>query len=53
MGNTLILSAPRCLGFEEYPEPPLGETQVRLRTLYSGISAGTKLSTEMSAVRSR
>lgn len=42
--KSLILTAPRELAFEESPEPPLGPDEVRIRTLFSGISAGTELS---------
>ncbi|MGH7753668.1 MAG: zinc-binding dehydrogenase, partial [Gemmatimonadales bacterium] len=45
MGVALVLSTPRRLTFEEYSDPPLGPSQIRLRTLYSGISAGTELAT--------
>lgn len=40
----LMLTAPRQLAFEEIARSPLEANQVRLRTLYSGISAGTELS---------
>ena len=40
----LALTAPRQLVFEELPVPRLAADQVRIRTLYSGISAGTELS---------
>src|SRR5690242_8203037 len=43
MGEILRISAPREIRFDSYPEPDLGPTQVRLQTLYSGISAGTEL----------
>jgi 2-desacetyl-2-hydroxyethyl bacteriochlorophyllide A dehydrogenase len=43
MGTALILPQPGTIAFDEYPELPLGPRQVRLRTLYSGISAGTEL----------
>lgn len=39
-----MLTAPRRLAFEELARGPLELHQVRLRTLYSGISAGTELS---------
>lgn len=41
--KALILIAPRDLGFEERPDPPLGPDAVRIATRYSGISAGTEL----------
>lgn len=42
--RALALSAPRTLFFEPLPEAPLGAQEVRIRTLYSGVSAGTELS---------
>ena len=45
VGVALLLSAPRRIAFEEYPDTPLDPSQVRVRTLYSGISAGTELAT--------
>ncbi|HWT30265.1 MAG TPA: alcohol dehydrogenase catalytic domain-containing protein, partial [Propylenella sp.] len=44
MPAVLILTAPRTLAFETLPEQPLAAGEVRIRTLYSGISAGTELS---------
>lgn len=45
MGETgLMLSAVRQLAFEDLPINPLGNDEVRIRTLFSGISAGTELS---------
>lgn len=45
MGETgLMLSAVRQLAFEDLPINPLGSDEVRIRTLFSGISAGTELS---------
>lgn len=44
MGHHIVLEAPRVIGFEEYPDRPLEAHEVRIRTLYSGISAGTELS---------
>ncbi|MCA1662133.1 MAG: zinc-binding alcohol dehydrogenase, partial [Novosphingobium sp.] len=41
--KALILEAPRKLAFEESADPPLDANEVRIRTLYSGISAGTEL----------
>ena len=43
MGNVVVFSAPRTVGFETYEDRPLQPHEVRLRTLYSGISAGTEL----------
>lgn len=40
----LVLTAPRQLAFEPLPAAPVGPGEVRLRTLFSGISAGTELS---------
>lgn len=43
MGYQLALVEPRTIVVQEYDDPSLGPTDVRLRTLYSGISAGTEL----------
>lgn len=43
MGYELALIEPRTVVLREYDDPPLGPGEVRLRTLYSGISAGTEL----------
>jgi threonine dehydrogenase-like Zn-dependent dehydrogenase len=43
MSTTLVLEAPRRLAFEETPDAPLGPEEVRIATLFSGISAGTEL----------
>jgi threonine dehydrogenase-like Zn-dependent dehydrogenase len=43
MGYVITLHAPREVTLVEYSEPELAPNQVRLRTLYSGISAGTEL----------
>jgi 2-desacetyl-2-hydroxyethyl bacteriochlorophyllide A dehydrogenase len=43
MGRVIVFTQPRTLGFESYDDPPLQSNEVRLRTLYSGISAGTEL----------
>lgn len=40
----LLLKAPRELAFDPLQAPPLGASEVRIRTLFSGISAGTELS---------
>jgi threonine dehydrogenase-like Zn-dependent dehydrogenase len=39
-----MLTAIRQLAFEDLPVNPLGPNEVRIRTLHSGISAGTELS---------
>jgi threonine dehydrogenase-like Zn-dependent dehydrogenase len=43
MTVALVLKAPRELAFEETPDAPLGADEVRIATLFSGISAGTEL----------
>jgi threonine dehydrogenase-like Zn-dependent dehydrogenase len=43
MGKLLVFSDPRTCAFQEYDDPPLKSDEVRIRTLYSGISAGTEL----------
>lgn len=43
MGKTIRLVQPRVIDYEEYEESLLKPNQVRLKTLYSGISAGTQL----------
>jgi len=40
----LVLTGPRQLAHEPVPAAPLGPGEVRLKTLFSGISAGTELS---------
>jgi threonine dehydrogenase-like Zn-dependent dehydrogenase len=42
--RALVLNAPRELAFEPIEERPLQPEEVRIRTLFSGISAGTELS---------
>jgi len=42
--RALMLEGPRALAFEPLQEPALGPGDVRIRTLFSGISAGTELS---------
>jgi threonine dehydrogenase-like Zn-dependent dehydrogenase len=42
--EALVLTAVRHLEFEPIPERQLGADEVRIRTLFSGISAGTELS---------
>jgi len=43
MGKVVVFTQPRTIGFESYDDQPLKPHEVRLRTLYSGISAGTEL----------
>ncbi len=43
MSKHLILTAPRQLDYEETVDPPLKAGEVRVRTLFSGISAGTEM----------
>ena len=43
MGTALVLSAPRRLELEPFDDVPLAPDEVRIRTLHSGISAGTEL----------
>lgn len=43
MGKVVLFTELRTIGFDEYDDRPLGPAEVRLRTLYSGISAGTEL----------
>jgi len=42
--TALMLEAPRQLAFEPLEHAPLRSDEVRIRTLYSGVSAGTELS---------
>jgi threonine dehydrogenase-like Zn-dependent dehydrogenase len=42
--RALVLNAPRELAFEPIEDRALGPHEVRIRTLFSGISAGTELS---------
>jgi threonine dehydrogenase-like Zn-dependent dehydrogenase len=42
--RALLLQAPRKLAFEPLSPAPLGPDEVRIRTLHSGVSAGTELS---------
>jgi threonine dehydrogenase-like Zn-dependent dehydrogenase len=44
MGYQLVISRPRTVEILEYPERALAGDEVRLHTLYSGISAGTEMS---------
>ena len=43
MGQVVVFTEPKTVGFESYEDRPLQPHEVRLRTLYSGISAGTEL----------
>lgn len=43
MGKVVVFTGPRTVGFESFEDLPLAPHQLRLRTLYSGISAGTEL----------
>lgn len=43
MGYLIGLAAPRQIQVQDYDDAPLEPHQVRIRTLYSGISAGTEL----------
>lgn len=44
MGKGIVFIQPREIKIETFEDLPLGEHQVRVQTLYSGISAGTELS---------
>jgi 2-desacetyl-2-hydroxyethyl bacteriochlorophyllide A dehydrogenase len=43
MGYMVRVSGPRIVELVEYEDPPLAPHEVRLQTLFSGISAGTEL----------
>jgi 2-desacetyl-2-hydroxyethyl bacteriochlorophyllide A dehydrogenase len=43
MGRVVVFTQPGTVGFESYDDQPLKAREMRLRTLYSGISAGTEL----------
>ena len=43
MGQVVVFVEPQRLTIEDVEDQPLAEHEVRLRTLYSGISAGTEL----------
>lgn len=45
MAYVVELTAPRVVELREYPTPEPGAGEIRVRTLYSGISAGTELTT--------
>lgn len=46
MSKIIAFTAPRQVGLEEYEGPALEPNEVRLRSLYSSISAGTKLTAD-------
>lgn len=43
MGTVTLFTQPRTIDFEQYEDRPLEAREIRLKTLYSGISAGTEL----------
>jgi 2-desacetyl-2-hydroxyethyl bacteriochlorophyllide A dehydrogenase len=43
MGKLFVFTAPRTAGYQDYEDAPLKPDEVRIQTLYSGISAGTEL----------
>src|SRR5215207_10340742 len=43
MGKLLVFNAPHETGYQTYDDAPLKPDEVRIKTLYSGISAGTEL----------
>jgi len=43
MGFMVRFAGPREVDLHEYPDAPLAPHEVRIRTLYSGVSAGTEL----------
>src|SRR4051795_379959 len=43
MAHVVRFEGPRSVSIAEYRDAPLDRREVRLRTLYSGISAGTEL----------
>jgi 2-desacetyl-2-hydroxyethyl bacteriochlorophyllide A dehydrogenase len=43
VGRVVTFEGPQKVGMREYEDPALGPHEVRLRTLYSGISAGTEM----------
>ena len=45
MAYLVELTGPRVVGIRDYPVPEVGAGEVGIRTLYSGISAGTELAT--------
>jgi len=43
MGKVFVFTAPHTTGYQTYADAPLKADEVRIKTLYSGISAGTEL----------
>lgn len=43
MNTTLLITSPRCIDFQEQSLQPVGEGQVRIKSLFSGISHGTEM----------
>ncbi len=43
MPRELVTVAPRTPGFREYAEPPLGDTQIRIRTEFAAPKHGTEM----------
>lgn len=43
MGKALVVAGPRQLAYLDYEDPPLKPDEVRIQTLFSGISAGTEM----------
>lgn len=43
MGKVITFESPGVIGFQEVEDRPLARKEVRLKTLFSGISAGTEL----------
>lgn len=43
MGQQIVFTSPRQVTLEDTPDPPLQPGEVRVRTLFSGISSGTEL----------
>lgn len=44
MGKVIVFTQPRTIQIVESEDPPLTSKQIRVRTMYSGISAGTEMS---------
>jgi 2-desacetyl-2-hydroxyethyl bacteriochlorophyllide A dehydrogenase len=43
MGRVIVFTRPRTLEIESFEDRPLAAKEVRVRTLYSGVSAGTEM----------
>jgi 2-desacetyl-2-hydroxyethyl bacteriochlorophyllide A dehydrogenase len=43
VGRVVTFEGPKEVSVREYEDPPLGANEVRLKTLFSGISAGTEM----------